>query len=86
MQTYLNSLVFERFVRIVYVLECNAVELAFVDIGDTVILTPLGAAARCFQVVFEAIGGKPGPQKEYPVKQLNLTQLSQFVDDTSIPT
>lgn len=43
-----------------YVLERNPVELALVDVGDAVVLTPLGAAARCLQVVFEAIGGKPG--------------------------
>lgn len=60
LQTYLNSLVFQRFVRIMYVLERNPVELAFVDVGDAVVFTPLGAAARCLQVVFEAIGGKPG--------------------------
>lgn len=43
-----------------YVLECNPVKLAFVDVGDTVVFASLGTAARCLQVVFKSIGGKPG--------------------------
>lgn len=58
--TYLNGLIFQRFVRIMYVLERNPVELALVDVGDAVVLAPLGAAACSLQVVFKAIGGKPG--------------------------
>lgn len=41
------------------VFERNSIELALVDVGDAVVFAPLGAAARCLQVVFEAIGGKP---------------------------
>lgn len=60
MRTYLNCLVFQRFVRIMYVLERNPVELTLVDVGDAIIFAPLRTAARCLQVVFKAIGGKPG--------------------------
>lgn len=39
--TNLNSLVLEWFIRIVYVFQRDAVELALVDVGDAVILAPL---------------------------------------------
>lgn len=57
--TYLNSLVLEWFVRIVYVLECDAVELSLVDVCDAVVLAPLRAAARRLQVVLETVRRKP---------------------------
>lgn len=55
MLTYLNSLVLKWFVGIVDVLQCDAIELAFVDIRDAVIFTPLGTAARRLEVIFETV-------------------------------
>lgn len=56
-------MVLEWFIRIVDVLERDAVELALVDVSDPVILAPLRTAARGLQVVLEAVRGKPATNK-----------------------
>lgn len=55
--TYLNRLagLYQRLVRVRYVVEGNAVELTLVDVRDPVVLSPLGSADRCLQVVFETV-------------------------------
>lgn len=40
-KTHLDCLILERFIRIVDVLERDAVELALVDVCDPVVLAPL---------------------------------------------
>lgn len=51
--TYLDGLVLERLVRIVHVLERDAVELSLVDVRYPVVLPALGRADRALQVVLE---------------------------------
>ena len=51
---YLDGLILERLVRIVHVLERNAVELALVDVRYPIVFPALGRADRAFQIVFEA--------------------------------
>lgn len=67
-----------------YVFERNAIELALVDVGDTVVFASLGAAARCLQVVFEAVRGKPAANI-LPC-QIFISSPSQTVCVTCMPT
>lgn len=57
--THLDSLVLERLVGVVHVLERDAVELPLVDVGDAVVLAPLRRAGRRLQVVLEPVRREP---------------------------
>lgn len=52
--THLNRLILDRMVRVVDVLERDAVELALVDVRDAVVLPPLRRADGTLQTVAKA--------------------------------
>lgn len=78
--THLDSLVLEWFVRIVHVLKRDPVKLAFVDVGDAVVLAPLRTAARRLQVVLEPVRGKPVKNNAYLVPE-NIAVIIKHLQD-----
>lgn len=68
-RTHLDRLVLEWFVRIVHVFERDPVELAFIYVGDAVILATLRTATRSLQVVLEPVRGKPVKNNTYLVPE-----------------
>lgn len=53
--TYLDGLRLEGLVGVRHILHGDPVELALVDVGDSVILAPLVRRDGCFQVVPETV-------------------------------
>lgn len=52
--TYLHRLVLKRLLRVVHILQANAIKLSLVYVRDAVVLTPLRRTNRTLQVVLEA--------------------------------
>lgn len=77
--TYLYGLILEGLVRVVYVLQGDAIELAFVDVRDAVVLPPLRTAARRLQVVLEPVRGKPAANTR------NINNASLFAIENKRP-